>query len=1335
MLAGSKGREKKEKEKKEKEKKEKERREKEKKQVQLMEVNSGSEESEAEEYIEEEGGIKIGDIYIPPAPPAVCSVESKGPRLIITHIENENFKSYAGRRVLGPFHKSFTSIVGPNGSGKSNVIDSMLFVFGYRASKIRSKKISVLIHKSDKHRNIRSCSVAVHFVQINDLPNGECEVIQNSKIVIARTAFSDNSSYYTLNGKRVQFKDVSTVLRNHGIDLVHNRFLILQGEVEQIAMMKPKAQTEHETGMLEYLEDIVGTSRFKVPIEKLGAKVEALNAERTEKLNRVKLVEKERDNLEGPMQEAIQFLEKENELTEIRNVLQQKHVYDMEKELESFIKNKEKMEENVSEMKEQLKNTLSEQVAKQKEIEKLEKELSALLLQKDKASETFNKIQSVDANLGEELTQTNMKRNKAKETRKQEEEKLKKAEAVPEKNKSSIEELVVLKTKLDAECEKKQEELNTAIKSSREETDELQQKKEKLQNKLSSLKNKVDDARSKHDLAKREIEIYLSTEQGEKKKLEDLKTKLQSQCDTLKTKSENLKSLSAKLPAAEEELNSAQSELVDVKTKESSASEQLSILRSSLEEKRSSMSANRSRNRTLDFLYKMKEDGKLPGIYGRLGDLGAIDAKYDVAVSTACGPLDNIVVDTVETGKDCVAALKQYNIGRATFIALDKQEHLRPVYSKPMKTPENVPRLFDLIKVSDDRVRPAFYYALRDTLVADELNQATRIAYGKVRHRVVTLHGEIIEPSGTMSGGGNTVLRGRMGRSVAIVTDTLSPGQMSRMEKQVTELESRVKSLRERAATLEGIIETRSKEVKAWKMEIQHLKIDVEALSKQDVKLKEQMKDQERKVKEVAVDQNTVKKMNSVTTTAKKELEEAESAAGEVESEVNTVNEEILKITQGRTTALRKKLDEATKKADKVSAEITKLKVGIKTAERNMKNARNAIETLTKEIEQAETRITEIKEEREEKSKQGKESLAVFEKLLMEVKEKENEVDEIRGELAKASKKENEIKGSKIEEERKVKEMEGTIKGKKNLISSCKQKINALSLNKIPKKNNSLELKTLTEEELAELDKSPLMFLDSKLQEELNNMSPNQKVIDEYQEKVQLYIQRAKELDDITNKRNEYRQWHDNVRKSRLHEFMTGFNIITSKLKEMYQMITLGGDAELELVDTLDPFAEGIIFSVRPPKKSWKNISNLSGGEKTLSSLALVFALHYYKPTPLYVMDEIDAALDFKNVSIVGHYIKERTKNAQFIIISLRANMFELADTLVGIYKVNNCTQTITITPSKYALCRRVNDRQLPNNQNKESMQHVAPTKREGSKENQPPKKVPRRSPLKIISP
>merc|ERR1711934_878458 len=134
----------------------------------------------------------------------------------------------------------------------------------------------------------------------------------------------------------------------------------------------------------------------------------------------------------------------------------------------------------------------------------------------------------------------------------------------------------------------------------------------------------------------------------------------------------------------------------------------------------------------------------------------------------------------------------------------------------------------------------------------------------------------------------------------------------------------------------------------------------------------------------------------------------------------------------------------------------------------------------------------------------------------------------------------------------------------------------------------------------------------------------------------------------------------------------------------MYQMITLGGDAELELVDTLDPFAEGINFSVRPPKKSWKQITNLSGGEKTLASLSLVFSLHHYKPTPLYFMDEIDAALDFRNVSIIANYIKERTKNAQFIVISLRNHMFELADLLVGIYKTYDVSKSVAICPTAF---------------------------------------------------
>merc|ERR1719487_1234350 len=228
----------------------------------------------------------------------------------------------------------------------------------------------------------------------------------------------------------------------------------------------------------------------------------------------------------------------------------------------------------------------------------------------------------------------------------------------------------------------------------------------------------------------------------------------------------------------------------------------------------------------------------------------------------------------------------------------------------------------------------------------------------------------------------------------------------------------------------------------------------------------------------------------------------------------------------------------------------------------------------------------------------------------------------------------------------------------------------------------------LDETVLASLDANAIQTRILQLEGNVSQFKPNLSVIEDYKSKQALYEDKKKVFDDVNAQRDEKRKELDTLRAERQTKFMKGFEIISMKLKEMYQMITMGGDAELELVDTLDPFSEGIHFSVRPPKKSWKQIQNLSGGEKTLSSLALVFALHHYKPTPLYFMDEIDAALDFRNVSIIANYIKERTKNAQFIIISLRNHMFELADLLVGIYKTHDVSKSVAIQPDAFQVQR-----------------------------------------------
>jgi len=261
--------------------------------------------------------------------------EDTGPkkRLVITHLVMNNFKSYAGERMVGPFHPSFTSVVGPNGSGKSNVIDSLLFVFGFRASKMRQGKLSALIHNSEAFPKLEFCEVQVFFQEVLDLPDGKYEVIPDSQLVISRRALKNNTNKYYINGNTSDYTTVTSLLRGRGIDLDHKRFLILQGEVESIAQMKPKAQNENDEGLLEYLEDIIGTSKYKQPIEESVKAAEELNEVCVEKNARVQHVEKERDSLEAKKEVALEFIRVENELAIENAQLFQLYMHDCDKNI------------------------------------------------------------------------------------------------------------------------------------------------------------------------------------------------------------------------------------------------------------------------------------------------------------------------------------------------------------------------------------------------------------------------------------------------------------------------------------------------------------------------------------------------------------------------------------------------------------------------------------------------------------------------------------------------------------------------------------------------------------------------------------------------------------------------------------------------------------------------------------------------------------------------------------------------------------------------------------------------------------------------------------------
>lgn len=318
--------------------------------------------------------------------------------------------------------------------------------------------------------------------------------------------------------------------------------------------------------------------------------------------------------------------------------------------------------------------------------------------------------------------------------------------------------------------------------SLKQETQGLQKEKESREKELMGFNKSVNEARSKMEVAQSELDIYLSRYNNAVSQLSKAKEALTAASETLKERKAAIGDIEAKLPQIEQELKEKEKELQKLTQEEINFKSLVHDLFRKVEEAKSSLAMNRSRGKVLDAIIQEKKSGRIPGIYGRLGDLGAIDEKYDVAISSCCHALDYIVVDSIDTAQECVNFLKRQNIGVATFIGLDKMA----VWTKKMtkiQTPENTPRLFDLVKVKDEEIRQAFYFALQDTLVADNLDQATRVAYQKNRRwRVVTLQGQIIEQSGTMTGGGSKVMKGRMGSSVVV---EISEKELNQMESQL----------------------------------------------------------------------------------------------------------------------------------------------------------------------------------------------------------------------------------------------------------------------------------------------------------------------------------------------------------------------------------------------------------------------------------------------------------------------------------------------------------------------------------------------------------------------
>ncbi|KAL3101394.1 hypothetical protein niasHT_021512 [Heterodera trifolii] len=1371
-----------------------------------------------------------------PAPPE-SFMHRDGNRMVISHIEVENFKSYYGRQIIGPFHKSFTSIIGPNGSGKSNVIDSLLFVFGYRASKIRSKKISVLIHSSADKEDIQSCTVTVHFCKIIDIDESEYKQVDGSNISVSRTAFKDNTSRYSLNGKTVKFKEIADLLRINGVDLVHNRFLILQGEVEQISMMKPKAEKEDDEGMLEYLEDIIGSSRLKLPINKLSNRIAMIDERREMQLQRLQHAEREKQKLAGPAREILHQMRLENAINCLTNRILLAKKYVTEEQLSHLEATKEQRNEGLEENRKKLKEVIEQAKQQSAQRQKLQNQLDKC---QDEVQSTERKIgeqQQAKVKAANDKKRLATKRGKLEEQLEAERKKLTEWLSAPEKARAKIEDYRKQLAEANAIIEECSPLLIQKLDEVQQHVREERQEKTQLESKLSKMSVDEDQLNSKLTLAQEKLLNLHREEETQRRKYDELHSKLLETEERHGKVQRDLSSVVETLPELEQTYQGKKVRVDNLREREARLANLARELRGQYEEKRQAEEQWKGANKVLDRLMQAKQSGEINGIFGRLGDLGAIDQKYDVAISTTCFALDHIVVEDVPTAQQCIDLLKRHKLGVASFIALNKQTHYWNAIRQKPKTPENAPRLFDLIRVADENILPAFYFAVQDTLVADDIISATRIGInsGSRRWRTVTLKGEIVDVSGSMTGGGNQQIRGKIGQNVRVDTSQRGNNEqqsIGELQQQMNNAEAELTGIRRECAQLETELQQRQGQLNKMQKDLRDFELDKDHLANSIRSLRAQVEVQKKKVIEATADPDEVRKVETEIEKIRNESEQIGEKTNKLRMDIMELNDRIEEVTKRIAGPCQKRIKEAEKVKTDAEAGIKTENLTLASTERNVKKLNEKLRNLEQDITEtgrqldtitthftaAEEKLEKLEEiliQRKNEAETSNTALTEFIDSISGRNEEEmtlqKKVDELKRELkgidnelavlgaklkagetklaslkcfrtkwlanalskesgaiverppkkrrlqlitedeeAAEDDEEEEDEGEDGESDELHEQMEleedGTEDGQRQLEeaeneesvddldqflhdcvaiddsdvnfdetderdaedqmeideddddeegeretnnqldngqratkSTAKVVANPDNLNKLfmplPKLNEQLLRDEVDvdqlEHQLTELEKR-------KRKQSVANLT----LVLDFFAKLKKYQTEFKELAAITEQRDLHRAFHDRLKKQRLHEFMEGFREIATELRITYQMITIQGDVSLELVDSLDPFAEGIAFNVRPPKKSWKQITNLSGGEKTLASLSLVFGLHKYKPTPLYVMDEIDAALDFRNVSIIANYLLERTRNAQFIVISLRNQMYEKANRLIGIYKVRDCTKNVVVNPS-----------------------------------------------------
>ncbi len=1164
--------------------------------------------------------------------------------MYLKSIEVHGFKSFANK-ITFKFHNGITGIVGPNGSGKSNVADAVRWVLGeQRIKQLRGASMQDVIFSGTEARK----PLGYAYVAIT-LDNADHQLaIDYDEVTVARRIYRSGESEYLINGTICRLKDVNELFYDTGIGK-EGYSIIGQGQIDKILSGKPEERRE-------LFDEAAGIVKFK------RRKYAAQKKLEDEKQNLVRVndilseLEKQVGPLEKQSEKAKVYLKKKEELKTL--------------DVNVFLLENTRLREQLSSIEEKfqiaggdLKRTTEQYEGIKQEYEQVQVEIEALDGRIEQARASLTDTSVLRGKLEGEINVLKEQIHSAKGNAEHFQSRLKTVQGEIDARNEDKDGILANKSEIDGQVQ----ELSAARDEVREALQTVQQKIEELNGKIETGKNTIIDALNQRATIKSKMGRYdTMLEQIQIRKAELNSRLLRAKSDEAQQQ-ETIKRLEEEFVRINEELRVLNEKQASVELRLKQIKEELTQEDANLRTAQENFHQEKSRLETLEDITEryegyggsvkkvMERKEKEKGIIGVVADIIKVEARYETAIETALGGnIQNIVTDDEETAKKMIGFLKHNKLGRATFLPLTSIKNPQEFKNPEALKEEGVLGMADALVQVEKKYRDVAKAMLGRIIVVDNVDHAVKIArkfsYGI---RMVTLEGELLVPGGAISGGAFKNNNNLLGR-----------------RREIEELKAKVEQYRQ--------------EIDSINENIERTKEERNGLRRENESVKET-------IQQKFIEQNTMR-LNVIQ--AQEKREEAEQGFDELKSEEQEIERQISDIKHNKNVILEE----------------------LKTSENLEKETEAQIGEYQKELEKKRL-------EESEQSAQVSDWDMKVEKMLQTQGFHQQNVDRINGEIGKLNKELEEIREG-IEKntqdikdkEQNIGELEKTILASHTTQSESEEKLKDDLAKKEEfslKQKNFFNLREELSERISSLDKEVYRLnaqkermeesMESQINymwdeyeitltdaaglrdEELSDLSVMKKdigalkdqirrlgdvnvnAIEDYKNLMERYTFLKTQHDDLIEAEKTLEGIIEELDSAMRKQFKEKFAEICREFDKVFKELFGGGKGTLELLEEEDILEAGIRIIAQPPGKKLQNMMQLSGGEKSLTAIALLFAIQNLKPSPFCLLDEIEAALDESNVSRFAKYLHKLTKNTQFIVITHRRGTMESADRLYGI--------------------------------------------------------------------